>query len=302
MKRILITGAGGFLGGYMAEAAVDFQPVLQVRRAESLRRWRLQEFTGVVRGELGSGKCLDDLPPVEAVVHLAGRSAGTLRELYHSNVVATAALLEWMARREVPRLVLASTGAVYQDRCDRAAREDDPLDPPSHYAASKAAAEMLVRRAVADADGKLQATILRFPHVYGPGNHKGVVWNFLDSAVTRGTVHLDGEGLQERDFLYVEDAVAALVAAAHDQTAGLRTLNIGTGCKIPLANLAVMLEQALDRPVAVEKSARAEQPPRCIWLNVEAAARALNWSARIPLPAGLQKTAAWRLSLRTPKS
>jgi len=297
MTRILITGADGFLGRHLAEAASDFQPVLHVRRAESSQRWQGRGFAQVVHGELCNAKCLDEVPQVAAVIHLAGRSGGELRPLYESNVVATAALLEWMLRRGVPHLVLASTGAVYQDRCDRPAREDDPLDPPSHYAVSKVAAEMLVRRAVAESGGKLRAAILRFPHVYGPENRKGVVWNFLESAVTRGTVLLDGEGLQQRDFLYVDDAVRALIAAAHHETPGAQTLNIGTGCKTSLADLAVMLGHVLHRPVGVEKSGRAEQPPRCIWLNVEAAARALNWSAKVSLPVGLESTAAWRLAL-----
>ena len=203
-----------------------------------------------------------------------------------------------MVQRTVPRLVFASTGALYADCSGRAAREDDPLDPPSHYAGSKATAEMLVRQAVADSAGKLHAVVLRFPHVYGPGNRKGVVWSFLDSAVAAGLILLDGEGRQTRDFLYVDDAVCALQAALAHTPPGVTTLNIGTGRTIPLAELARLMEETLQRPVVAKNSGRPEQLPHAIWLDPRRAAEALGWTAAVSLAEGLRRTAAWRLSLQ----
>ena len=245
MKRVLITGADGFLGQRLARSAGGFLPVLHVRREESWAHWRAQGVAETQRGDLAEARSLKEVPPVDVVVHLAGRSSGEPRDLYSSNVVTTATVVEWMARRGVPRLILASTGGVYAPGAGRPSREDDPLEPHSHYAVSKLSAELLVRRAVAEAG--LQAIVLRFPHIFGPGNRKGVVWNFLESAATRGSVLLDGEGAQERDFLYVDDAVAALQGALTCASAGLLVLNIGTGRKYSLRELVALLAEALGR-------------------------------------------------------
>ncbi len=299
MEPILITGADGFIGPHLLRAKPGFRPILHVRTAGSRRRWHDHGFPDVVMGDLSEGQCLNDAPPVAAVIHLAGRSTGSARELYESNVAATAALLDWMIEKSVPHLVLASTGAVYPDRGDRPSRESDTPDPASHYGLSKWAAELAVCRAVATSGGKLSATILRFPHVYGPGNRKGVVWNFMDSAVRTGTVLLDGEGTQERDFLYVDDAVSAILVAtcARRKAPGVITLNIAAGSKTSLTRLGTLISQALETSIAFRPSGRPEQPPRCLWVDPEAARAGLNWTASVGLPAGLKKTAAWRLSL-----
>ncbi len=295
MERVLVTGADGFIGTHLLRAPLRFQPVLHVHREESRARWLDHGFE-VFAGDLGGGACLENVPPVDAVVHLAGRSGGPARELYAANAVTVAALLDWMAARQVPRLVLASTGALYAGDARRASVETDPPLPASHYGASKWAAELAVNQAVADSRGNLAATILRFPNVYGPGSRKGVVWNFLDSGVRAGAVLLDGEGMQERDFLYVGDAVAAILAALDAPATGALTLNIATGRKTSLANLAALIGRTLRSDIALRPSGRPEQPPRCLWMDASAARSRLAWSASVLLDEGIAKTVAWRLA------
>ena len=168
----------------------------------------------------------DDAVPVEeadVVVHLA---AQTIVAAAYEDPVATFeanVALAWRTAAAAPRCVLASTDQVYGPRPPSPVTEDAPLAPEGPYAASKAAADMLVRT--------LPGTcVARLTNVYGPGDrHRSrLVPGTVDAVRAGRRPVVRGDGSARRDLLFVEDAVSALLLLAERGEEG-EAYNVGTG-------------------------------------------------------------------------
>ena len=162
------------------------------------------------------------LQEVDCVYHLAARvsvqeSVLYPREYNAVNVGGTVSLMEAMRDVGVRRVILASSGAVYGDQGEQPLTETATPDPRSPYAVSKVSAEHYIRTI-----GKLwgmETVCLRIFNAYGPGqhlppSHPPVVPHFLRQALRGGTLVVHGDGSQTRDYVYVDDVVSAMVAAA----------------------------------------------------------------------------------------
>ncbi|MEU8077849.1 NAD-dependent epimerase/dehydratase family protein [Catellatospora citrea] len=262
--RVLITGGAGFIGSYVTRAlaaAGHEVSVLDCLHPAAHRPGSgVDEVDGVPvrRGDVRDRDTVESaLAGMDAVVHQAamvgmGVDLADLPDYVANNDLGTAVLLAAMARRRVPRLVLASSMVVYgegayacaehgtvrpaprepadlaagqfEPRCPRCASpldpgvvdEDDRLDPRSVYAATKLAQEHLAA-AWARESGSA-AVALRYHNVYGPGMprdtpYAGVAAIFR-SALERGEApRVYEDGRQRRDFVHVADVAAANVAA-----------------------------------------------------------------------------------------
>jgi UDP-glucose 4-epimerase len=204
------------------------------------------------------------------------------------NVVGTAAVLEAARAAGARRVVLASTGgALYGEATTIPTAEAAPVAPLSPYGAGKAAAEAYMR--LYERLHGLSTVCLRMANVYGPRQtahaEGGVVAIFCLAARTGRPVTVLGDGRQTRDFVYVEDVAAALVAAAHSDVRG--AMNIGTGSETSVLELAALLGVATRRAPARLGEVRRS----C--LDCRHAAGALGWRPVTPLPEGLARTLDW---------
>jgi UDP-glucose 4-epimerase len=186
---------------------------------------------------------------IDSCIHLAAKidTLDSILNPYDTldvNVRGTLNLLEACSNHGVRRFVFASSGAVYGEPKQLPTKEDHPLDPLSPYAASKAAAELLV-----SAYGnlkKIEQTIsLRFVNVFGKGQsiYAGVIAAFLER-LSRGLAPIIyGDGNQTRDFISVNDAVnAILLAVKLDNKISCRdVLNIATGRSVSINDLARLM-------------------------------------------------------------
>jgi UDP-glucose 4-epimerase len=179
---------------------------------------------------------------------------------------------------------MASTAGVYGDPDDVPTSEASPVASLSPYGTSKAAAEWYLaqyRRLYG-----MSTLALRMANVYGPRQdphgESGVVAIFCGAAVARTDVVIYGDGRQTRDYIYVEDVVAAWLAAARSDATG--ALNVSTGRETSIVELAAALglahHFAPGRPGEIERSC----------LDPTAAERALGWRAKATLIEGLERT------------
>ena len=198
------------------------------------------------------------------------------------NVAGTAAVLDAARRSGVPRLVLASTAAVYGRPCQIPTPEDSPVAPISPYGASKAAAE-----AYLGVYGRLHGMstlALRMANVYGPRqdphSESGVVAIFSAAAAAGYPAIVFGDGSQSRDYVHVSDVVAAFLAAGQSQATGV--LNVSTGRETSVLEVAeglgLAIQYAPRRTGEIERSC----------LDPSAARRELGWHARTALYDGLR--------------
>jgi UDP-glucose 4-epimerase len=305
--RVLVTGAAGFIGRWVAAellgrghevVAVDN---LVTGEAANLDEFRgAPGFSGLEVGDVrDADSCRRWLARVDAVAHLAAsisvqESIDDPRTTFENDVVGTFNLLE-AAKEAGARFLFTSTCMVY----DRATRpegidEDHPTKPASPYAASKLAGEALTL-SYFHAYG-LPTTVVRPFNTYGPFQRSvgegGVVAIFTRRSLLGEELRIYGDGTQTRDLLYVTDCARFVCDALVADAAVGRVLNAGTGLDVSVNELAATVETDNSRIVHVAHIHPQSEIPilRC---DARLAGRLLGWRPETNLDAGLAATRAW---------
>jgi len=293
--RAVVTGGAGFIGSNLVDALVGRgDEVVVVDDLSSGRREYVNGAAAFVECDIRDGL---DAAGASVVFHLAAQAdvQTSMREPARdaaANVVGTVQALE-AARREGATLVFTSTGGAIYGECDGPAVEDGPLEPMSPYGVAKLCAEEYV--AGWNRIHGSRHAVLRLANVYGPRQDSslegGVVSIFLERMAHREQAVIFGDGLQTRDFVYVDDVVGALLAAAASGDGGV--FNVGTGRETSVRDLhrsCAGVAGVADDPRF--EPARRGDVRRSV-LDVSHAARSLGWSARTTLDEGLARTWKW---------
>ena len=251
--RILVTGGAGFLGSALANALVaKGHEVLVVDDLSAGDPQRLAPTVLFHRGSvLDRPKLWTLLQGVDCVYHLAARVLVAESVLYPAeyntvNVGGTVSLLEAMRDTGAPRIILASSGAVYGLQDAQPVSEQSPPNPQSPYAVSKLSAEYYLH--TIGALWNIETVALRLFNTYGPyqalpASHAPVVPRFLQQAQRGGSLVLFQDGRQTRDFVYIDDVVTALLAAGTVTGINRRTINVGSGVETDINALARLVLQ-----------------------------------------------------------
>jgi nucleoside-diphosphate-sugar epimerase len=241
----------------------------------------------------------DDLLPLldraSVVFHLAAvpgvrRSWGDSFGSYvAANLIGTQRLLEACDRSRVRRLVVASSSSVYGQAEHLPTPEDAATRPMSPYGVSKLAAEQLALAYARRPGAGTSVLALRYFTLYGPGQRPDMlVGRLLGAAVTGVAAPLYGDGSQARDFTFVEDAVAATMAAAGD-VGRAEVINVGTGASTSVLQLVALVEEATGRPVPLRpaggQAGDVDRTQACI----ARAKRLLGYRPQVDLRAGLAR-------------
>jgi len=297
--NFLVTGAAGFLGSALANRLA--REGHQVRGIDDLSAGdpeRLDPGVLFSRGDIvDRPKLWSMLQEVDCVYHLAARvvvpeSVLYPREYNSTNVGGTVSVMEAMRDVGVKRVVFASSGAVYGDQRKVPLPESLTPDPRSPYAVSKLAAEYYVR--TIGALWGIETVVLRVFNAYGPGQplpaaHPPVVPHFLRQAIRGGSMVLHGNGEQTRDFVYVDDVVEAMVAAATAPSIDRLTINIGSGVETSLRTLAQQVLEVSNS--AAEWILREDQDPgpSRMAADIRLARSKLGYKPHITLQDGLRR-------------
>ena len=302
-RRILVTGGAGFVGGAVVKRLVDAGAKVTV--LDDL-------FTGLaetipaaaqfIKGSVTDEKLVTELVAANSLVfHMAARniiaSTKNPRDDFETNIGGTLNVV--MAAREsrVERVVYTSSASVYGNPRSIPINEDDGIVPLSPYAVSKLGGEHYCL-AFYESYG-LPVSVVRYSNIFGPGQRPdnpycGVVSKFLTSVYAGEKLLIHGDGLQTRDFTYIDDAVeATLLAAIHPRAEG-EVFNVGTGIETSIADLARMVGLAAGRDAVVESVDRRDiDNIRRRVVNIEKARRMLHWVPQIRMQRGLDRTAEW---------
>ncbi len=300
--NFLITGAAGFLGAALANRLVGEGH--QVRGLDDLSAGNREALSPEVlftRGDVNDRpKLWTLLQDVDCVYHLAARvlvpeSVLYPREYNAVNVGGTVALMEAMRDVGVRRVVLVSSGAVYGLQESQPLHEAMMPNPRSPYAVSKLAAEHYVR--TIGALWGIETVVLRVFNAYGPGQHlppahPPVIPNFLYQATRGGTLVVHGDGSQTRDYVFVDDVVRALVAAATAPQASGEIINVGSGVETSVRQLADLVLELTGGRAEIIYNPRAGSGVTRMCADLTKAEKILNYRPRVSLAEGLQQTLA----------
>jgi UDP-glucose 4-epimerase len=215
------------------------------------------------------------------------------REYNAANVGGTVSLMEAMRDVGVRRVVFTSSGAVYGDQAAQPLHEDAIPNPRSPYAVSKLAAEYYVRT-IGDLWG-IETVILRVFNAYGPGqhlpaSHPPVIPNFLRQALRGGTLVVNSQGTQTRDYIFVDDVVNALIASATAPDINREVLNVGSGSETSVRELVRLVLELTGSKAEVVYNHRTDPGVSRMCADIAQAREKLGYQPRVSLPEGLRLT------------
>jgi UDP-glucose 4-epimerase len=296
--RFLITGGAGFIGTALANALVAAEH--DVRVLDDLSAGdptRLDPRVLFTRGDVRNVPTLwTQLQDVECVIHLAARVLVPESVLYPQeyndvNVGGTVAVMTAVRDVGVPRVVLASSAAVYGNQPQQPVHEALSPHPLSPYAVAKVAAEHYVTTL-----GQLygcETVVLRIFNAYGPGQrvppaHAPVVPLFLRRAMGGGSLVIFGDGRQTRDLVYIDDVVRALVAAATISGIHGHIINIGSGVETSVNDLVRYVAVVTAKtPIVIYNEAQHGGVQRLV-ADLALAGQLLGYAPRVMLLDGLR--------------
>ncbi|MEJ5369150.1 MAG: GDP-mannose 4,6-dehydratase [Bryobacteraceae bacterium] len=309
--RILLTGGAGFIGSHLAEALLRrgvellilddlndyYDPALKLANLEQVRRAGAYEF---VQGDICDAALVESLMArfrPAMVAHLAARAGvrPSLEQpaLYQRvNVEGTAVLLEAARRHGVERFVFASSSSVYGAASRVPFTEEDPVRAPiSPYAASKIAGEALCH--VYWHLYGIRTVCLRFFTVYGPRQRPDLAIRKFAEAIAAGRpVPVFGDGTTGRDYTYIDDIVAGILAAM-EHPAAFEIFNLGNSSPVLLNDMIATLERVLGRKAVIDRQPLQPGDVPITYADISRARRLLGWQPRTPLEEGIRRMAEW---------
>jgi dTDP-glucose 4,6-dehydratase len=305
--RILVTGGAGFIGSHLvrhllAESGVQVINLDALRYSGNLDN--LKDLDGHPRYEFVHGDICDAAlvdrvvreHRIEAVVNCAAethvdRSIVEPGGFVRTDVVGTSVLLEAARSAGVQRFVQVSTDEVYGDVPAGHSKESDPLTPRSPYSASKASADLLALSYVATYG--LPVLVTRGSNTFGPNQYpEKFIPLFVTNALEDQPLPLYGDGLQQRDWLYVQDHCEAIALVLRKGEAG-HAYNIGAGEERPNRDVAEAILGLLGKPRSLLRHV-ADRPghDRRYALDCGKIAK-LGWTPRFAFGEALKATVAW---------
>jgi dTDP-glucose 4,6-dehydratase len=309
MRPILVTGGCGFIGSNFVRYALDADPAVRVVNFDLLtyagNPANLADLAGhpryrFVRGDVADRDAVRRVvgEGVEAVLHFAAeshvdRSIHDTGPFVRTNILGTQVLLDAAREFGVPRYVQVSTDECYGSLGPTGAfTEETPLAPNSPYAASKGAADLLVRSYVHTFG--LPALITRCSNNYGPYQFpEKLIPLFITNLVRDEPVPVYGDGQNVRDWVHVRDHCAAVYRVWRDGRPG-EVYNIGGRCERTNLELTHALLDAVGKPRSLIRFVK-DRPghDRRYAIDCTKIERELGWRPSIPFEQGLRDTVRW---------
>ena len=304
IRHLLVAGGAGFLGSAFVRDRLRADPEVLITVLDALRRPGAEADLGdladdkrlkLVSGDVRDRTLVDKLAgPVDAIVNFASEeftqgdgSGGSA--LTRTDVEGTAVLLEAARKFRHQRFVLASTDQVYGPLKSAANREEDRLAPQTLAAAARAAAEMLA--GAYHSTYGLPVVITRSGGVYGPGQPANQhVAGLITSALAGQPLVVHGDGSAMRDYLHVDDQVAAVARVLWKGEPG-SAYNIGSGIPITGGHLADLILEVCGKPSSLKRIAR-ERASGSYAIDTKRM-RPLGWEPQVKLADGIRQTVNW---------
>jgi len=292
--RFVVTGGAGFIGSNLVERLIkEGNEVIVI---DNLHTGSLYNLKGLnikfIKGDAGEiDKIID---PIDGIFHLGIPSSSPMykkkRELIYKAIEDWVNILEWATKNKV-KIVLASTSSIYNGN-PVPWREDMQIIPTDFYTEVRYAMERIAK--VYNELYGTKVVILRLFSVYGEreefkGEYANLVTQFILAALNGATIKVFGDGIQTRDFIYVQDVVDAFIKAMNSGI-DFDVFNVGKGKNYSLNEVIAMISRILDVEIKVKY---VENPIKnYVWHTLADTTKAeekLDFKAKVELEEGIRK-------------
>jgi len=309
-KRVLVTGAGGFIGSHLTERLVDVGAEVSVflrynsRSDEGMIKQlpaEIRKNMRIVYGELREletvRKAMKNIDVVFNLAALVSIPYSYLhpQEVIETNTIGTLNVLTAARNEEVEKVVQTSTSEVYGTARYVPIDEEHPKQPQSPYSASKIAADAIALSFYYSFD--LPVAIIRPFNAYGPRqSDRAIIPTIISQALTKKEI-LVGDLTPTRDFNFVSDTVEGFIKIAESRDSIGQEINVGSGMEISIAELIKKIISISGREVKVVQDEKRLRPERSevrrLCADNSKAKKLIRWEPRVSLEVGLEKTVEW---------
>ncbi|MBI3379684.1 NAD(P)-dependent oxidoreductase [Candidatus Gottesmanbacteria bacterium] len=287
--KVLITGATGFLGVPLVTKLSKFKDIEIIACGHKRGKYAFD-----ITKPRSIEKLISKIGSVDVLIHLAANVPKQKKEdlkdkMFTTNKVGTFNLLMSLENK-VKKIIFASTAEVYGfPKNNNPITERYLPNPVSYYGASKLAAEKIIQ--IFSKRYSIPYTILRFSTMYGPADPiDRAIPNFIKRAINGEKPQVYG-GEDLRDYLYIDDAVEALIAAMENVTSGI--FNIASGKTISIKETALIISKKINPLLGVEILAN-KKDSFDMPIDVSKARKLLGFSPKYSFPDQLDKLIAWQ--------
>lgn len=314
MKKVLVTGAAGFIGAKTVEKLLaqgikvvgidnlnDYYDIkLKHYRLSHLHDPKFEFIQMDIENKLDLTE-LFDTHHFDVVFNLAARAGVRYSmenpDIYMStNAQGTLNLLECMRKNNVKKFVLASTSSLYAGQ-PMPFKEDLPVNSPiSPYAATKKAAEVMAYTYHSLYD--IDVSVVRYFTVYGPAGRPDMApYIFAEQIIKGEELPVNGDGTQSRDFTYVDDIAEGTILAA--KPLGYEIINLGGGQNpYTLLEMIELMENVSGKRATLKLQSKVKADMDVTWADISKAKKLLGWEPKITFPEGIEKLMKWHESHR----
>lgn len=309
--RVLVTGAGGFIGSHLVKRLLDEGSHVHILLKKNSTVWRIKEILNrliVWEADITDLDSLQSIIPrsdPQVIFHLAAlvdvsRSWDMVQPMTHTNIIGTINLLMALRPCSYEAFIQTSSSGEYGYAEPSPLKEDQRESPESPYSFSKVSSTFFCQMAARTFD--LPITIVRLFPTYGPLQESSML---IPSAI-RDLLH-EGEfkmtpGEQKREFTYVDDVVNAYLKVAFCREARGEVINVGSGIPYKVKDVVSMIQELLDGDTRVNVGAlpyRKEERMECYCDNGKLK-KLTGWFPQVPLQEGLRLTVEWYRAFHSP--
>lgn len=302
----LVTGGAGFIGSHIAARLLRMGEQVRILDDFSTGKWSnlkgMEKDVEVIEGDLRDPAALAravrgcDVVYQQAALRSVPRSIDDPRANNDVNVTGILNLLIAAREAGVRRVVYASSSSVYGDDPTLPKVEDQTPRPISPYAATKIMGEYYCR--IYSQLYALETVSMRYFNVFGPrqdpeSRYAAVIPRFITAALRDEPVEVHGDGLQSRDFTYIDNVVAANLLAGDAPGAVGEAFNIACGGRFSLIDVIEAIEKEIGRPVKRNHVAARAGDVKHTMADIGKARRLLGYEPEIDFAEGMKRTVAW---------